>query len=93
MGNIDWLVVIILTVATMFVGVIYTRSAGSKGQEGFFTANRSLSWWSLGISNAATYQSGLGGFVMLVFLYGFSGNWLWWAQWIIWMPLVAIIWS
>jgi Na+/proline symporter len=30
---------------------------------------------------------------MLIFLYGFSGNWLWWAQWIIWMPLVAIIWS
>lgn len=93
MGSIDWVVVIVLTVATMFVGVVYTRSAGSAGQEGFFTANRSLSWWSLGISNAATYQSGLGGFVMLVFLYGFSGNWLWWAQWIIWMPLVAIIWS
>ncbi|HOB83022.1 MAG TPA: hypothetical protein PKX27_04370 [Bacteroidales bacterium] len=93
MGSIDWVVVIVLTVATMFVGVVYTRSAGSGGQEGFFTANRNLAWWSLGISNAATYQSGLGGFVMLVFLYGFSGNWLWWAQWIIWMPLVAIIWS
>ena len=93
MTNSDWFVVIILTLATMLVGVFYTRSAGAKGQEGFFTANRSLSWWSLGISNAATYQSGLGGFVMLVFLYGFSGNWLWWAQWIIWMPLVAIIWS
>lgn len=84
---------IILTILTMIVGVLFTRSAAEKGQEGFFTANRKLSWWSLGISNAATYQSGLGGFVMLIFLYGFSGNWLWWAQWIIWMPLVAIIWS
>lgn len=93
MNNIDWIVVIGITVITMLVGVMFTRSAAAKGQEGFFTANRNLSWWSLGISNAATYQSGLGGFVMLIFLYGFSGNWLWWAQWIIWMPLVAIIWS
>jgi Na+/proline symporter len=77
----------------MIVGMLYTRSASTKGQEGFFTANRNLSWWSLGISNSATYQSGLGAFVMLIFLFGFSGNWLWWAQWIIWMPLVAIIWS
>jgi Na+/proline symporter len=77
----------------MVVGLLYTRSAATKGQEGFFTANRNLSWWSLGISNSATYQSGLGAFVMLIFLFGFSGNWLWWAQWIIWMPLVAIIWS
>jgi len=47
MGSIDWVVVIVLTVATMLTGVVYTRSAGSGGQEGFFTANRSLSWWSL----------------------------------------------
>jgi Na+/proline symporter len=93
MNNIEWIVLIVITLMTMGVGVLFTKSAASKGQEGFFTANRNLSWWSLGISNAATYQSGLGGFVMLIFLYGFSGNWLWWAQWIIWMPLVAIIWS
>ncbi len=93
MNSIDWIVVIVITLLTMFVGVLFTKSAAAKGQEGFFTANRNLSWWSLGVSNAATYQSGLGGFVMLIFLYGFSGNWLWWAQWIIWMPLVAIIWS
>lgn len=93
MNSIDWIVVIVITLLTMVVGVLFTKSAAAKGQEGFFTANRNLSWWSLGISNAATYQSGLGGFVMLIFLYGFSGNWLWWAQWIIWMPLVAIIWS
>ncbi len=93
MKGADWIVLVVLTLLSMLVGVFYTRSAALKGQEGFFTANRNLSWWSLGISNAATYQSGLGAFVMLIFLYGFSGNWLWWAQWIIWMPLVAIIWS
>ncbi|MBG0859411.1 MAG: hypothetical protein IQL11_07895 [Bacteroidales bacterium] len=93
MRSVDWTVLVVLTLLIMVVGVFYTRSAAAKGQEGFFTANRNLSWWSLGISNAATYQSGLGGFVMLIFLFGFSGNWLWWAQWIIWMPMVAIIWS
>jgi len=93
MNIIDWIILIVLSLATMAVGLIYTKSSAKKGQEGFFTANRSLSWWSLGISNASTYQSGLGAFVMLIFMYGFAGNWLWWAQWIIWMPLVAIIWS
>jgi SSS family solute:Na+ symporter len=93
MNTFDWIVLIVFTLISMIVGLLYTRSAATKGQEGFFTANRNLSWWSLGISNSATYQSGLGAFVMLIFLFGFSGNWLWWAQWIIWMPLVAIIWS
>jgi len=93
MNIVDWIILIVLSLATMAVGLIYTKSSAKKGQEGFFTANRSLSWWSLGISNASTYQSGLGAFVMLIFMYGFAGNWLWWAQWIIWMPLVAIIWS
>lgn len=89
----DWIVLVLLSLVSLGVGLIYTRTSAKKGQEGFFTANRNLSWWSLGISNSATYQSGLGAFVMLIFMYGFAGNWLWWAQWIIWMPLVAIIWS
>ena len=93
MNIVDWIILILLSLATMALGLVYTKTSAKKGQEGFFTANRSLSWWSLGISNAATYQSGLGAFVMLIFVYGFAGNWLWWAQWIIWMPLVAIIWS
>ena len=25
--------------------------------------------------------------------YGLAANWLWWSSWIIWMPLVAIIWA
>jgi solute:Na+ symporter, SSS family len=93
MNATDWIVLVFFSFVSMGIGVFYTRSSARKGQEGFFTANRNLSWWSLGISNAATYQSGLGAFVMLIFMFGFSGNWLWWAQWIIWMPLVAVIWS
>lgn len=90
---IDWVVVAILCGVCLGVGLIFTKSSAKKGEEGFFTANRSLSWWAVGISNSATYQSGLGAFVMLIFIHGLVGNWLWWAQWIIWMPLVAIIWA
>jgi len=30
---------------------------------------------------------------MLVLVFGLAGNWMWWASWIIRMPLVAIIWA
>jgi Na+/proline symporter len=93
MGFIDYAVIVIFSLLCMFVATVYTRLSAQRGGEGFFTANRSLAWWAVGISNSATYQSGLGGFVMLIFVFGLVGNWLWWAQWIVWMPLVAIIWA
>jgi solute:Na+ symporter, SSS family len=93
MTVLDWAVVVLISAICVGVGLSFTRSTRQAGQEGYFTANRSLSWWAVGISNSATYQSGLGAFVMLIFIHGLSGNWLWWVQWIIWMPLVAIIWS
>lgn len=93
MGLADWLVVIALCLISLVVGLIFTRRAGKQGASGYFTGNRSLPWWAIGLSNTATYQSGNGAFVMLVLVFGLSGNWLWWASWIIWMPLVAIIWA
>jgi len=30
---------------------------------------------------------------MLILTFGLVGNWIWWASWVIWMPLVAIIWA
>lgn len=90
---LDWLVLISICVLSVAVGLMFTRQAGSKGEEGYFTANRSLSWFGIGISNASTYQSGLGAFVTLIFAQGLRGNWLWWTSWVIWMPLVALIWA
>ena len=63
------------------------------GAEGYFTGDRSLAWWAIGLSNTATYSSGTAAFVMLVLVFGLAGNWLWWAAWIVWMPLVALIWA
>jgi len=93
MQPLDWIIVAVLCAVSLGVGLYFTRSAGRKGEEGYFTANRSLSWWAIGLSNCATYQSGGDGFVMLVLAFGVAGNWLWWSSWIMWMPLVAIIWA
>jgi SSS family solute:Na+ symporter len=93
MGWTDWAVVILLCLTSLGVGLYFTKKAGREGASGYFTGNRSLPWWAIGLSNTATYQSGNGGFVMLVLVFGLAGNWMWWASWIIWMPLVAIIWA
>lgn len=93
MTSVDWGAVVFLCLVSLAVGLYFTRGAGRHGAAGYFTGNRSLSWWAVGLSNTATYQSGNGGFVMLVLVFGLAGNWLWWASWIIWMPLVAIVWA
>jgi len=89
----DWLVVAVLCIISLAVGLVFTRRAGRQGASGYFTGNRILPWWAIGLSNTSTYQSGNGAFVMLVLVFGLSGNWMWWASWVVWMPLVAIIWA
>ena len=69
------------------------RLSSRHGAVSYFTSDRNLPWWAIAISNTATYQSGNGAFVMLLLIYGLAANWLWWASWIIWMPLVAIVWA
>jgi len=93
MALIDWIVVAALCGLSLAVGLHFTRRAGRGGASGYFTGNRSLAWWAIGLSNTATYSSGGGAFVMLVLVFGLTGNWFWWGAWIIWMPLVAIIWA
>jgi len=93
MDWLDWAIVAASCVVSLGLGSYFTGKAARKGAEGYFAAERSLPWWAIGISNAATYQSGNGAFVMLVLTYGLVGNWWWWASWVIWMPLVALIWA
>ena len=90
---VDWVVVVVLCLLSLGVGLYFTKRSARHGATGYFTGNRSLSWWAIGLSNTATYSSGGGGFVMLVLVFGLVGNWFWWGAWIIWMPLVAIIWA
>jgi len=93
MNLIDWLVVAVSCALVFAVGITFARRSSQKGVTGYFAGDRDLPWWAIGLSNTATYSSGTGGLVMIVLVFGLSGNWLWWASWIIWMPLVAIVWA
>lgn len=93
MTKFDWVVVAAIVVISMFAGMIVSRWSSRHGAVSYFTGDRNLPWWAIAISNTATYQSGNGGFIMLLLTYGLAANWLWWSSWIIWMPLVAIIWA
>src|SRR5512135_1857796 len=93
MTALDWTVVALVVVVTMLAGMAVVRLSSRHGAVSYFTSDRNLPWWAIAISNTATYQSGNGGFVMLMLIYGLASNWIWWSSWIIWMPLVAIVWA
>jgi Na+/proline symporter len=93
MNIFDWLVVAASCGLVFTVGLLFARRSSRKGAAGYFAGDRDVPWWAIGLSNTATYSSGTGAFVMLVLVFGLSGNWLWWASWIVWMPLVAIVWA
>ena len=90
---IDWMVVALVIAISLVAGMAVVRLSSRHGAVSYFTSDRNLPWWAIAISNTATYQSGNGGFVMLMLIYGLASNWIWWASWIIWMPLVAIVWA
>jgi len=93
MNYLDWLVVALSCLLVFAVGLTFARRSSKKGAAGYFAGGRDVPWWAIGLSNTATYSSGTGAFVMLVLVFGIAGNWLWWASWIVWMPLVAIVWA
>ena len=90
---IDWSIVVLIVVISIVAAMTVVRFSSRHGALSYFASDRNLPWWAIAIANTATYQCGSGAFVMLVVMYGLAGNWLWWASWIIWMPLVAIIWA
>lgn len=94
MKTLDWAVVALYALCALLIGIYFTRRA-SRGIEGYFMAGRSLPWWAIGFSAVATFTSAgsASAFTMLVFSDGLLGNWWWWIPWVIWMPLVAVIWS
>jgi solute:Na+ symporter, SSS family len=94
MKTLDWAVVGLYSLCALAIGIYFTRRA-SRGIEGYFMAGRSLPWWAIGFSAVATFTSAgsASAFTMLIFSDGLLGNWWWWIPWVIWMPLVAVIWS
>ena len=88
---IDWTIVATYLVATLLVGAWVSRSAG-RSLESYFVADRSLPWWWLGTSMAATTFAADTPLVVagLVAKHGVAGNWLWWS-WAISHVSVAVV--
>ena len=93
MHTLDWAILAIYGSAILGLA-LYFRKRASRGVEEFFIAGRNLPWWVIGFADVSGYTGGGQGFIVVIFLSGFAGLWLMaWVSWVIWMPLVAIIWA
>lgn len=88
----DWLVIALYLALSLGIGVYFMRRAAGS-MEDYFIAGRSLPWWVIGFANCASYTGASAAFVMLVFQDGMVGNFWWWPAWVVWMPLVAVLWA
>ena len=77
---IDWLIVLVYLISTLWLGLYLSRKASGSLVD-FFVSGRSLPWWLAGTSMAATtfsidtplYIAGVVG------TRGIAGNWEWWS--------------
>src|SRR4029079_9387701 len=77
---IDWIVVAVYGLASLLIGIVFTKRAG-RSLEQYFLAGRKLPWWLLGTSMVATtFSTDTPNLVTdMVRNGGVSLNWLWWA--------------
>jgi len=93
MASLDWIILAAYCLTVVGIG-LYFKARASRGLEEYFIAGRNLPWWVIGFADVAGYTGGGQGFIMVFFLSGFAGLWLMaWVSWVIWMPLVAILWA
>ena len=78
--GLDWGIVIVYFVATLFIGLWVARKSGSSVAE-FFLSGRNMPWWLLGVSMVATtFSADTPNLVAdIVRTNGVGGNWVWWA--------------
>lgn len=76
---LDWIVIILYLVVSIFIGVFLIKHKNSNITD-FFVAGRSLPWWLLGTSIAATWFATDAPLAVtaLVRTKGIYSNWLWW---------------
>ncbi len=79
--TLDWLVIVTYFAVNLGIGVYWYRRAGGSMQE-YFVSGRNVPWWLAGTSMVATTFAADTPLLVtgLVFRYGISGNWLWWAM-------------
>jgi Na+/proline symporter len=78
--GVDWVVIVLYFVVSVAIALLYSRRAGSSGEE-FFLSGRALPWWLAGTSMVATTFAADTPLVVtgLTVKYGIAGNWLWWS--------------
>ncbi|MBI3307590.1 MAG: Na+:solute symporter [Candidatus Omnitrophica bacterium] len=80
MQLLDWIVVVLYCLVSLFLGVALTKKA-SEGIESYFASGRKLAWWLAGTSMAATAFSSDTPLLItgIVRRRGIWGNWEVWA--------------
>jgi len=87
---LDW-VIIVVSVAIMFVPAIMLARRAGKNTAEFFAAGRQAPWWLIGVSLVATtFSTDTPNLVTNIVRAngGVSGNWLWWAMLLIGLATV-----
>jgi Na+/proline symporter len=79
MHLIDQLIIALYLVSVVVIGFLLTRRA-SENMESYFLGGRSVPWYLLGVSNAASMfdVSGTMWMVYMLFVYGLKGVWIPW---------------
>ncbi len=80
LSGLDYMIVAIFLVAAAGIGFFFTRRAG-KSTNHFFLGARSMPWWLLGTSMAATNASTDTPLAIMKYVYqeGIAGAWFFWA--------------
>jgi Na+/proline symporter len=76
---IDWLWITAYFIASLVIGLVFSKRAGTSVQS-FFVSSRSLPWWLVGTSMVATTFAADTPLAVtgMVVRDGIAGNWLWW---------------
>ena len=90
LSPLDWSLILAYLAFALGVGVLTSRSA-SRSLTSYFVAGRSLPWWWIGASMAATTFASDTPLVVagIVAGRGISGNWFWWS-WVVGSVGVAV---
>jgi len=81
--TIDWVIVILFFILSIFIGIITSKKASSSAED-FFLSGRKMPWWLLGVSMVATtFAADTPGLVTNIVREdggGVYGNWVWWSM-------------
>lgn len=80
LAPVDWAIIIVYLLASLGVGVYYSKKASSSKEE-YFLSGRSFPWWVVGTSMVATTFAADTPLAITEFIrnFGIWQNWYWWS--------------